>query len=272
MRLGCKRLQGRLPGLDFAERCGAYDSRASIYRPTRSGASTPAARADSRGARLRAHVRPCLDSPEATRLKKLRLPRHKVRLGSRRAGGVAPERSRYNDSAGQVEVLYTDGPLNMAHSAFFKPLGSNGRGCVTCHQPASGWGYRLRSSKAAGRSRTAMTRCLRPSMARTVPVCRRTRRVLHSLLLSRGLFRVSLPWPPEPAPDGASIQPEFTIEVVRDPTSCNTDPVYGLKSAEPRISVFRRPRVVANLKYVAVDGGGESTDLSGPSTPSAWEW
>ena len=86
----------------------------------------------------------------------------------------------------------------------------------------------------------------------------------HSLLLSRGLFRVSLPWPPEPAPDGASIQPEFTIEVVRDPTSCNTDPVYGLKSSQPRISVFRRPRVVANLKYVAVDAGGEVYGPLGP--------
>jgi len=43
---------------------------------------------------------------------------------------------------------------------------------------------------------------------------------------------------------------EFTISVVRDPTGCNTDPTYGLKSANPTISVFRRPRMAANLRYI----------------------
>jgi hypothetical protein len=42
--------------------------------------------------------------------------------------------------------------------------------------------------------------------------------------------------------------------VVRDPTGCNTSREYGLKSAQPTISVFRRPRPAANLKYV-ISGG-----------------
>ena len=41
----------------------------------------------------------------------------------------------------------------------------------------------------------------------------------HSLLLNRGLFRVGMPWPP------SGVTPEFTIEVVRDPTGVNRDPV-----------------------------------------------
>ncbi len=48
----------------------------------------------------------------------------------------------------------------------------------------------------------------------------------HSLLLERGLIRVFLPWPPRKA-DGTRIDPEFTIEVVRDPTRCNTDPRHA---------------------------------------------
>ena len=52
-------------------------------------------------------------------------------------------------------------------------------------------------------------------------------RASHSLLLDRGLFRIFLPWPPRAA-DGTPLRPEFTIEVVRDPTGCNTDAVYGL--------------------------------------------
>ena len=75
----------------------------------------------------------------------------------------------------------------------------------------------------------------------------------HSLLLNHGLFRIFRAWPPRD-PDGGIIRPQFSVEVVRDPTGCNLDPVYGLKSAQPRISVFRRPRPVANLKYATSYG------------------
>jgi hypothetical protein len=80
----------------------------------------------------------------------------------------------------------------------------------------------------------------------------------HSLLLRRGLFRIFLPWPPE-GPDGVPIDPEFEIEVVSDPAGCNTHPDYGLASAEPMISVYRRPRPVANLRYVT--GGGAAFNI-----------
>jgi hypothetical protein len=76
----------------------------------------------------------------------------------------------------------------------------------------------------------------------------------HSLLLDRGLFRIGLPWPPMAA-DGSRITPEFTIDIVRDPSTCNADPGYGLRSANPTVSVFRRPRVTANLKYVIASSG-----------------
>jgi len=77
----------------------------------------------------------------------------------------------------------------------------------------------------------------------------------HSLLLERGLFRVFLPWPPV-THDGTAVDPEFSIEVVRDPTGCNTSPRYGLTSATPEISVYRRPRPVANTKYFTHHGFG----------------
>jgi hypothetical protein len=53
----------------------------------------------------------------------------------------------------------------------------------------------------------------------------------HSLLLERGLFRIALPWPPR-RPDGTTIEPEFTIEVVRDPSGCNTGPGPRAEQAE----------------------------------------
>ena len=67
----------------------------------------------------------------------------------------------------------------------------------------------------------------------------------HSLLLNRGLIRIFLPVPKNA---------EFSIEVVSDPPGCNTSPAYGLKSATPMVSVYRRPRMAANLKYVTNPG------------------
>jgi cytochrome c peroxidase len=65
-------------------------------------------------------------------------------------------------------------------------------------------------------------------------------------LLNHGLFRVFLPWPPRDA-SGQAIRPEFTLELLRDPTGCNSDPRHGLRSATPMVSVYRRPRIAANL-------------------------
>src|SRR5690606_6890199 len=66
----------------------------------------------------------------------------------------------------------------------------------------------------------------------------------HSLLLERGLIRIAVPWPPK------GVTPDFTIEVVRDPTGCNTHPVYGLNGENPHVSVYRRPRPVINLRHL----------------------
>jgi hypothetical protein len=90
----------------------------------------------------------------------------------------------------------------------------------------------------------------------------------HSLLLERGLFRIALPWPPRRA-DGTAIDPEFTIEVVRDPTGCNTDPIYGLQSPNPSISVFRRPRPLANTRYTTHQNFGVGPFVTKNGTPAA---
>ena len=53
----------------------------------------------------------------------------------------------------------------------------------------------------------------------------------HSLLLEHGLFRIQRPWPPQDA-QGQPVQPDFTLEVVRDPTGCNSGNRDGLSAAE----------------------------------------
>jgi hypothetical protein len=75
-----------------------------------------------------------------------------------------------------------------------------------------------------------------------------------SLLLDRGVFRVFLPWPPK-GPNGTTIQPQFTIQVLADPTACEDDPTFGIAAPTPTISVYRRPSMTANLEYVLFSDG-----------------
>jgi hypothetical protein len=164
-------------------------------------------------------------------------------------GRRLPEYVTYGDPSGQLGIFNAAGPMETKGHPFFEPIGKNGRACVTCHQPADG----MSVSVASIRERWATTEGKDPIFAaidgKNCPNLPQDDPASHSLLLKRGLFRIFLPWPPKAA-DGTPIDPEFTIEVVRDPTGCNTDPVYGLNSKNPLISIYRRPRVVANMKYV----------------------
>ncbi len=163
----------------------------------------------------------------------------------------------YANPWGFVGLVNTDGPIDTDGHPFFEPLGSNGRACVSCHQPASGMSLSL----ALITDRWQRTRGADPIFAAVdgmnCPDLRRGDPASHSLLLERGLFRIPLPWPPVDAA-GAPIEPEFTIEVVRDPTGCNTHPVYGIDGDRHEISVYRRPRPAANLRYVTSSRFGVS--------------
>ena len=164
-------------------------------------------------------------------------------------GGRLPGEMTFANPEGRLGVLITSGPVNTQGHPFFTPLGSNGRACVTCHQPANA----MSLSVTALRERWRVTGGRDPVFAAidgsNNPSLPQDQESSHSLLLNRGLIRVGLPWPPGPIA-GRPVTPEFTIEVVSDPTGVNFDATYGLKSRRPTVSVFRRPRPVANLKYV----------------------
>jgi hypothetical protein len=165
-------------------------------------------------------------------------------------GVVFPMAEQYDDPAGELTVLNVEGVIRPGGHPFFEVLGANGRACITCHQPANA----MSLSTSTVRQRWLETQGHDPVFASVdganCPDLAPFDKKSHSLLLDRGLFRMTLPWPPKSA-DGAIVNPEFDIQVERDPTGCNTSPVYGLRSAKPTISVYRRPRMVANLKLAA---------------------
>ena len=169
------------------------------------------------------------------------------------SGATLPEFDAFDSNDGTLGVLNASGPVNTEGHPFFTALGTNGRACVNCHQPT----YGMSVSTTGLVERWQITEGKDPVFAAfdgsNCPGLPQDQEKSHSLLLKRGLFRIPLPWPPKNS-DGSSKHVEFAIEVVRDPTGCNTSPQYGLKSADPTISVYRRPRPVANLKYV-ISGG-----------------
>ncbi|MBS1876564.1 MAG: hypothetical protein JSU00_25335 [Acidobacteria bacterium] len=146
---------------------------------------------------------------------------------------ILPWDSEYDNPTGQLRISNRNGSFRTGNHPFFKALGSNGRACVTCHQPSNA----MSLSVANIRDRWETTGGKDPLFAAidgsNCPSLPQSDPRSHSLLLNRGLFRVALPWPP------ANIQPDFRIQVLRDPTGCN--------AGKGEISVYRRPRMSANL-------------------------
>ncbi len=162
------------------------------------------------------------------------------------ASGTLAAQSEYSTPNGKVGVLLSAGPVEMKDHPFFTPLGSNGRACVTCHQPAYGMSFSAEAARQLWRGTGGKDPLFAAIDGSNCPDQPQELEKSHSLLLNRGLIRVFLPVPKNA---------EFSIDIVSDPPGCNTSPTHGLKSASPTVSVYRRPRIAANLKYVTNGGG-----------------
>ncbi len=166
-------------------------------------------------------------------------------------GRTFPETLDYPNAQGDLRTLLVGGPMPTRGHPFFEPIGSNGRACVTCHQPSDSMSLSvetIRERWESTKGKDALFSAIDGSNCPTLP---QERRESHSLLLERGLFRIERPWPVRSF-QGKPVTPDFTIEVVHDPNGCNSGPHYG--PAAGKISVYRRPRPVANMKYLLAVG------------------
>ena len=179
-------------------------------------------------------------------------------------GRPIPETVEYDDAYGRLGLYNQGGPVETKGHPFFEPIGTNGRACVSCHQPSDAMSISVATIQKRWKDTGGKDPIFAAIDGQNCPHLPSGDPASHSLLLKRGLFRIFLPWPPK-APDGSRIDPEFTLEVVRDPTGCNTHPEYGLNSANPTISVYRRPRPIINMKYPTQDrfGAGEFVGKTG---------
>jgi hypothetical protein len=168
-------------------------------------------------------------------------------------GRIFPAVQDYRNPSGTLRTLLTGGPMDTKDHPFFTPIGPNGRACVTCHQPADA----MSLSAETARERWRVTGGKDPLFAgydgSNCPTLNQADPASHSLLLEHGLIRIQRSWPPRDLA-GRTIQPDFRIDVVRDPWGCNSGAKYGPKAKNPNVSVYRRPRPVANLKYLLAVG------------------
>jgi hypothetical protein len=175
----------------------------------------------------------------------------KERWWSPGEGRTFPAQLDYDNAHGTLRTLIVDGPLETKGHPFFEPLGPNGRACVSCHQPADA----MSLSAETARTRWDETNGTDPLFAAidgsNCPTLPQDKKESHSLLLERGLIRIERPWPVKSF-NGKPVKPDFKIEVVRDPNGCNSGPDYGPEAG--KISVYRRPRPVANMKYLLAVG------------------
>ncbi len=153
------------------------------------------------------------------------------------ARGPAIAQIAFADSSGVQATLTTAGSFD-TNNPFFQNLGTNGRTCFSCHRPAQGW--TMTPDELQQRFRTSNG--LDPVFATNdgsncegadVSTIEK-RQSAFTLLLSKGLIRVSIP-----LPDNA----EFEIVGVDDPYQCGGAPTGP--------SMYRRPLPATNLRFLS---------------------
>jgi hypothetical protein len=169
------------------------------------------------------------------------------------SGRQFPAAADYENGSGILRTMLIGGPMETKDHPFFRPTGPNGRACVTCHQPADAMSLSAETARARWDATGGKDPLFAAYDGSNCPTLPQGERGSHSLLLEHGLIRIQRPWPPKDV-SGRPIAPDFTLEVVRDPWGCNSSPKYGPRAASPNVSVYRRPRPVANLKYLLAIG------------------
>ena len=139
---------------------------------------------------------------------------------------------------GRFQTFAKTGSIDQTNP-FFLSLGTNGRSCVSCHQPQDGWTVtpphilaRFNATTPKGTDPIFRTNDGSNSPLADVST-EAARQAAYSMLLTKGLIRVGI---------GIPANAEFTLDAVDDP--------YGYASAR-ELSLFRRPLPSTNLGFLS---------------------
>ena len=175
--------------------------------------------------------------------------------GGRAPADRLPNLAPFPNASGVAETFSTHSAIDLANP-FFQDLGTNGRSCGSCHQPADGWTITPPHLRQRFRTSQGLDPVFRPFDGAGCPTqdvsTPEARRRAYALLLGKGLIRIPLT-PPADA--------EFTVVAVDNPYGCGgTD----------EVSVYRRPLPSTNLRFLSTlmwDGRESRTNAKGHPRP-----
>src|ERR1041385_2006456 len=143
----------------------------------------------------------------------------------------------FDDPTGRVRTFSTSGEAQV-NNAFFQSLGTNGRGCVTCHQASDAWSVtpeHIRARFEASDGTDPIFRTVDGANCPSADVTTLSARLKsYSMLLNKGLIRVSI---------GVPATAEFAVTGIDDPHNCAETTPAGL-------ALFRRPLPSSNLPFL----------------------
>lgn len=166
------------------------------------------------------------------------------------AGTTLPNPLNTSDRTGILSTYSTAGGIDRSNP-FFQNLGSNGRTCASCHVASDGWTVTPRDLEARFNMSEGSDPVFQPVDGANCPSADvssfRARRSAYSMLLSKGLFRISVGMPA-----GAN----FTIQQILDPHNCP-------ETTTSQPAEYRRPLPSTNLDFISAamwDGRETVTD------------
>lgn len=142
------------------------------------------------------------------------------------------------DDSGVLATYSTAGSIDLTNP-FFQSLGTNGRSCGSCHQAADAWSVTPEHIQERFEESSGTDPIFRPVDGANCPSADvstyQARLAAYSLLLNKGLIRVSLPVP---------AAPEFAISQIQDPYNCP-------QTTATQPALYRRPLPATNLDFLS---------------------
>jgi cytochrome c peroxidase len=166
-------------------------------------------------------------------------------------GPVVSKFQIFGDPEGAFATINVGGPTVTSSNPFFESMGTNGRSCVTCHEPSDAFSITPPHLQERFYATGGTDPVFQPVDGATCPTADvssvEKRREAYGLLLSRGLIRVFLAVP---------ANADYEVVSVNNPYGCNATDV---------ISMYRRPLPTTNLSFLSavMFDGRESTPATG---------
>jgi cytochrome c peroxidase len=169
---------------------------------------------------------------------------------------IIPRYAVFRDASGLLATVNLAGPTDTATNPFFQSIGTNGRSCVSCHQPSAQWTITPRNVRERFAATHGTDPIFRPVDGAGCPTMdvssEQAREHAYTLLLNKGLIRIEID-----VPQSA----EFWVQ--------SNDNPYGCTSATA-ISIYRRPPPATNLNFLSTvmwDGRETLKDSTGALKP-----